>query len=126
MRRHRDSEEGVGQDAFLDTTANLVGILIILVVVVGTKTRIDAEAYGRRAAQTQAASDLAAPRAEARALAQALADQTRTMMEYELETEYRRAERDALLERVVLARQELDQRLSQSNAEQQRRAAEAQ
>ncbi|RMF39836.1 MAG: hypothetical protein D6753_12900 [Planctomycetota bacterium] len=126
MRRNRDSDDGIGQDAFLDTTANLVGILIILVVVVGTKTKIDAEEYSRRAAETQAASDLDAPRAEAQALAEALVRHQRTMVEYELETEYRRAERDALLERVQLARQSLQERLAAASAEQQRRVAEAQ
>ncbi len=40
MRRgSRDTAEAPGQDSFLDVVANLVGILIILVMVVGVRTR---------------------------------------------------------------------------------------
>ncbi len=38
MKRHRDDESGLpGQDSFLDIVANIVGILIILVMVVGVR-----------------------------------------------------------------------------------------
>ena len=46
----REQDTTVGQDSFLDTTANLVGILIILVVVVGAKTRIDAVEHSKKQA----------------------------------------------------------------------------
>jgi hypothetical protein len=37
MRRQDDEEEAVGQDSFLDVVANIVGILILLVMVVGAR-----------------------------------------------------------------------------------------
>ena len=60
---------GVGEDSFLDTTANLVGILIILVVVIGAKTKTDAEEYGRQLAeQEQDTSEFEEPARKAVAL----------------------------------------------------------
>ncbi len=38
MAKHMDEHISVGEDSFLDTTANLVGIMIILVVLVVSKT----------------------------------------------------------------------------------------
>jgi hypothetical protein len=38
-RRGSSSSEAPGQDSFLDIVANLVGILIILVMVVGARAR---------------------------------------------------------------------------------------
>lgn len=37
MTRRRDSDQGFGSDSFLDIIANIVGILIILIVIVGMK-----------------------------------------------------------------------------------------
>src|SRR5690606_31693680 len=40
VRRHRSIEsEAPGQDSFLDVVANLVGILVILIMVIGVRTR---------------------------------------------------------------------------------------
>jgi len=38
-RRHRDSDDAPGHDSFLDIVTNIVGILIILVMVVGVRTK---------------------------------------------------------------------------------------
>ena len=38
MSKRRNDEAAIGEDAFLDTIANLVGILIILVVIVGSRS----------------------------------------------------------------------------------------
>lgn len=40
MRRQDDEEEAVGQDSFLDVVANIVGILILLVMVVGARAAL--------------------------------------------------------------------------------------
>ena len=47
MPRHAEEHISVGEDSFLDTTANLVGIMIILVVLVGSKTTTDAHEHGK-------------------------------------------------------------------------------
>jgi hypothetical protein len=56
MSRRSRNALAPGEDAFLDTVANLVGILIILVVVVGMRTRSSAELAERQAiSETQSA-----------------------------------------------------------------------
>ena len=113
MGRRSQDDTSVGEDSFLDTTANLVGILIILVVVVGAKTKIEAEEYGRELAEAETAPQLEQPAIEARALQVALAKQRTKLIEYERETEYRRIERDRLLEQVAMARESVQKRLEQ-------------
>lgn len=103
-RRNRD-EASVGEDSFLDTIANLVGILIILVVIVGAKTKVDAEAFGRGLSKTERFQELEEPLSEAMAIQQALVSQLNSLEEYELENQYRSLERRALLEKVQLARE---------------------
>ena len=61
--RRREEDGSVGEDSFLDTTANLVGILIILVVVVGSKTQVDAAAHSRKLAEAEVQVDLSEPAA---------------------------------------------------------------
>ena len=129
QNRSQNNDE-VGQDSFLDTTANLVGILIILVVVVGAKTRIDAEEFGRKESQKDLLEGLEQPRAEANAAFQALQKLEQDQKRYELENEYRRRERDKLLEKVQTARRalefqtkELDER-KQSELQQQQQLVE--
>jgi hypothetical protein len=112
----RDEELAVGEDSFLDTTANLVGILIILVVVIGSKTTIDAREYGRQlAAAEQVEPVLEQPAKEALDLKRALFEQQMKLQEYSLETAYRRAERDRLLEQVTLAREKMQSELGETD-----------
>lgn len=109
-KRHAE-EMSVGEDSFLDTTANLVGILIILVVIIGSKTKIDAEAYGRELAAKAPTIQLEDPEREARALYASLAEQSVKQQEYELETQYRKLERDSLLTQLTIARASLEERM---------------
>ncbi|MBX3422897.1 MAG: hypothetical protein KF752_15190 [Pirellulaceae bacterium] len=118
MKRRNDDDLSVGEDSFLDTIANLVGILIILVVVVGAKTKIEAEAYGRNLAQSDHSQTLEQPLEQALALERSLEDQAIALQQYELESQYRRLERNALLERVVLARNQAQERLGQLDQQQ--------
>ncbi len=115
MRRRNSEDSTVGEDSFLDTTANLVGILIILVVVIGTKTKLEAEAYGRQMAESDPTPRLEEPARAAQALAVSLQQQAVKQQEYELETAYRRAERDQLLASVQLAREAVDVHLASLN-----------
>ena len=108
---------GVGEDSFLDTTANLVGILIILVVVIGAKTKTDAEEYGRQLAeQEQDTSEFEEPARKAVALRESLKDQKRTLIQYDQEKAYREKERDLLLAKVATARDHVEEKLAGTDA----------
>lgn len=108
----REEQSNIGEDSFLDTIANLVGILIILVVLIGGKTKVDAEAKSREIAAQDISQQAIEPAAEAQRLQQASLHDQEQLQYYALETEYRRLERDKLLERVALQREEAAQRIS--------------
>ncbi len=117
MPRNADEHISVGEDSFLDTTANLVGIMIILVVLVGSQTTTDAKEHGKQLAE-QVEEDFkrAEPVKRAEALQQALLEQAIQLQEYSLEGEYRRAERDRLLEQVTLSRQAIATEMSSTDS----------
>lgn len=118
-RRHAE-DASVGEDSFLDTIANLVGIMIILVVVVGSKTKIDAEAYGRELAEKSPPMELDEPVREVRALQQSLLNTQEQQRAYELENAYRKLERDNLLAQVTLARAAVEEHLQSLDADKRR------
>lgn len=122
MARHRNKEEaGVGEDSFLDTTANLVGILIILVVVIGAKTKVDAEEYGRELAKQQAEPEsLKEPKREAGALVEQLQKQKLNLVQYDRENAFRQKERDLLLQKVAYARELVSEDLAETDETKQR------
>ena len=113
MRRHQGEDNAIGEDSFLDTIANLVGIMIILVVVVGSKTKFEADKHTREMASADHEKALEEPRQELVAVSQSLVEQVVNLHEYELETEYRRLERQALLDRVAIMREKIEQRMSE-------------
>ncbi len=95
-RRVRHEVDAPGQDSFLDVVANLVGILIILVMIVGTRAK-DAMLQADQPRVSSAAPDVEGPRNAAVAVRQELqALLQRTEMQ-NVEIAYRRAERDRML-----------------------------
>ncbi|MEY4567809.1 MAG: hypothetical protein RLY14_2779, partial [Planctomycetota bacterium] len=54
MARNREADLAIGEDSFLDTVANLVGVLIILVVIMAARTYKEARELGEK--QRQSAS----------------------------------------------------------------------
>ena len=127
-KRHRE-ELSVGDDAFLDTVANLVGILIILVVIVstGTKSAADLLATQRIA---EAAEAMQQPMESAAQIQKDLLRQVDQLNQHTLEVAYRKAERDAMLDQVLKAKaliddesEELDDQ-SKSDIEQSTRLSE--
>lgn len=114
----REEQSNVGEDSFLDTIANLVGILIILVVLIGGKTKVDAETKRREIADQDITGEALEPAAEAERLRQAALHDQEQLSRYALETEYRRLERDKLLEQAALLRADIDQRISQVDEKQ--------
>ncbi len=132
MIRH-EIEEKMGEDSFLDTIANLVGIMIVFVVVIGSKTNTEAQELGRKMAEAvDVEKELAEPLRAAQELNLAVMDQQAKLNEHILETEYRRAERNRLLEQVTIAKEIINTELDSTEAkkreaiEQQRKIDELQ
>ncbi|MFO0939265.1 MAG: hypothetical protein U0930_00715 [Pirellulales bacterium] len=117
-KRHDSEEAAIGEDSFLDTIANLVGIMIILVVIVGSKTKVHAEKHSRELLEANHEKKLEQPKLELHAVSQSLVDQVVNLHEYELEMQYRQLERQALLDEVALARDEIQDKLSKLDSEQ--------
>jgi hypothetical protein len=108
----RDTDQtSVGEDSFLDTIANLVGILIIIVVIVATKTKLSADTTLRELAKQGPSEAVLDPALEALRLQESLGRTQRELERHALETEYRRLERDKLLQQVALAREAIEQRI---------------
>ena len=106
-KRNRD-ELVVGEDAFLDTVANLVGILIILVVIVSSGTRTAAQLISAEKIK-QAVEELEQPVASAINIEKDLARQEEQLREHTLEVAYRNAERDAILRQVLMAKEAMQE-----------------
>jgi hypothetical protein len=127
-KRHRE-ELTVGDDAFLDTVANLVGILIILVVIVstGTKSAADLLATQRIA---EAAEAMQKPMQSASNIQKDLLRQVDQLNQHTIEVAYRKAERDAMLDQVLQAKALIDEEAdelddqSKSDVEQSSRLSE--
>jgi hypothetical protein len=100
-RRPRNDAEAPGQDSFLDVVANLVGVLIILVMVVGTQAKgaIDAVAASAQANTAESPPALPDVAAAAKAVATVEHDilnlQQKSQRE-DFEVAFRRQERDQL------------------------------
>ena len=110
-----------GEDSFLDTIANLVGILIILVVLIGGQTKVQAEAKSREIAQQDIIDEALEPAAEADRLRSSAIENMRQLEQYAIEAEYRRLERDKLLEKKVVAKADIEERISKIDAKQRER-----
>lgn len=118
MRRQNDEEEAVGQDSFLDVVANIVGILILLVMVVGARAALApastkeemAKPTGPSAAELKAAFNQAA---KSRADVEEIIAQTANM---HLESVRRESERMRLQTLVSAVSAEIQQRREKLSA----------
>ncbi|MEX2173496.1 MAG: hypothetical protein WD872_03985 [Pirellulaceae bacterium] len=119
-RAARDEAEAPGQDSFLDVVANLVGILIILVMVVGAQA-------GRGIVERESATAaIPAPRidvngAEAAALAveQSIGELQQKINRQNMEAALRAAERNQAQLFVTVAQQRMTEHRSQLTADEQ-------
>jgi hypothetical protein len=100
----------IGEDSFLDTIANLVGILIILVVIVGSRSYSVAKLAAEEKLRDQK-DQLKAPVAKASQLERDLHEQKEDLRKYEVEIAYRDAERMAIMDRVTIAERVAEQEL---------------
>lgn len=114
MARNRNDGLAVGDDSFLDTIANLVGVLIILVVVMGTKTQHAAKEYGEKQ-RREAAAQVEKPATEMIAIRKSVAEQEQRLARHELELQYRKEERLALLRKIGELEEELKKKLDESS-----------
>lgn len=117
----REEHANHGEDSFLDTIANLVGILIILVVLIGGQTKVQAEAKSREIAKQDIFDEALEPAVEADRLRSSAVENLKQLEQYAIEAEYRRLERDKLLEKKALAKADIDQRISQVDAKKRER-----
>jgi hypothetical protein len=112
MTRRRDhSTEAPGTDSFLDVVANLVGILIILVMVIGVRARdamVEAET-GATSATASAAIDVEAARRAARDAEANIFEIDQQVKEVAAEVERRTIERNQLQIMTLAAREKVEE-----------------
>ena len=120
MRRKADTTESPGYDSFLDIVANLVGILIILIMVVGVRARdafvnAAADEQPPAAVETAAAEaiDVESPAQEAAAVEADIHRINHAMQQIEREALVRRRSRDTTYAMLTSLDQEIEQEKSQ-------------
>lgn len=102
MARQREQDQGIGEDSFLDTIANLVGILIIFVVIIVTRSQSNALAVAQKElASQQSLRDQ--PLQDAISLQKDLQEKQKRWMQYVEESERQRLQRDQLLQQITQA-----------------------
>jgi hypothetical protein len=104
MTKRKKDDMIVGEDAFLDTVANLVGILIILVVIVSSGTKAAAKLISDEKIK-QAVEELEEPVASAISIEKDLVRQAEQLHQHTMEVAYRNAERDVILQQVLMAKE---------------------
>jgi len=114
MSKRRSEETAIGEDAFLDTIANLVGILIILVVIVGSRSYATAKIAVENELKGKVV-ELESPAGKSKNLDQDLQKQYDDLRSYDLEINYRDAERMAILDRVTVAEKLVGEELENIN-----------
>jgi len=108
-QRHKE-HVAVGEDAFMDTIANLVGIMIILVVIVSARGYATAKVQAQIQAENQI-RQLEDPKSLAVNLDRDLESQLLELQQYDLELAHRSALRMAMVDRLHLTQQVLEERL---------------
>ena len=110
MSKRRSEDTAIGEDAFLDTIANLVGILIILVVIVGSRSYATAKIAVEQELKNKV-EKLESPVGKSKNLDQDLQKQHDELRSYDLEINYRDSERMAVLDRVTVAERMVEEEL---------------
>ncbi|XZE44671.1 hypothetical protein SH467x_004285 [Pirellulaceae bacterium SH467] len=116
MGRKHSEEQLVGDDCFMDTIANLIGILIILVMIVGARSYTSAKQVVANEID-QRREALQQPRELSRRIESDIDDQVEQMQRYEIELANRSMERMMLIDSVTIAKQDLEKRLEELNDE---------
>jgi hypothetical protein len=111
-----------GQDSFLDVVCNLVGIMIILIMVIGTRTQNAALEALPNANQLGALSklDINAARTATAAVESDIHEIDSKIKRQQLEVAYRRKERDKILQVTMAVEQQFQQQRTALDDEQRR------
>ena len=118
--RHKHTE--LAEAPFLDVVTNLIGILIIIIMVTGTRTTetmADAAVDAKFADNEDAQGELAGAQSAADAVEKDIHDVTAKLQRQQLEIAYRRSERDKTLAFLTAIEQEVSQQEQQLSAAQQ-------
>jgi hypothetical protein len=118
-RRGRAPVEAPGQDSFLDVVANLVGILLILIMVVGTQAKdaivaaIDQHAVVEEPTESPLVGELATAEVAASAVERDFKQLEAKIAREKFEVDYRKLERDRLNAALIAAEQALANKASE-------------
>lgn len=108
MSRRRDqNDDEPGQDSFLDIVANLVGIMIILVIVVGVRAKGAMEKTPLLSIQAAEKPDVESAAKAVAGVKHELQQLTSRAGQFQTELQYRALERNKLLTRVAALESEL-------------------
>ncbi len=124
-RKHDVIAEAPGHDSFVDVVANLVAIIIILIVLIGSRAKdaILEEATDAEEPATQVDPELAAAATDSMVAADAIETDineiSSRISKGTMEVAYRRNERDRVNLLITMAEQELTQRRGQLDESQQ-------
>ena len=110
MSKPRCEDDAIGEDAFLDTIANLVGILIILVVLVGSRSYAAAKVTIEQELKKKV-DQLESRSLKSQQLDQDLQKQAEELHNYDMEVMYRDSERMAIMDRVTVAERMVEEEL---------------
>lgn len=120
MTRRRRAGLELSLDSFLDIVANMVGILIIFIVVLGTQSRDAAEESVQKATEESAEARQFQMAAEQMLAArQAVERQRGELAAYDNETLSRRRERAILMDLIAIAREKWEEKKSGLSTDQQ-------
>lgn len=123
--RHRPKVAEPGQDSFLDIVANLVGILIILIMVIGaqaTDAMVDAT-DSSPSSDDQAQVDVKSAKATVSAVESDIHAISAKLKRHDVEIEFRRKERDKYLQYATLAEEALKKKRDELDQSQRDRIA---
>jgi hypothetical protein len=124
VRPRRSSDDSApGQDSFLDVVANLVGILIILVMIIGTSAKeayIDAVPEAETEQLNSSAAAVQAAEAMSANLVRDVNEIAEKIRRQKFDLDYRTRERDKLLLQLTVAERQLEQEKNKLDSQQQR------
>ncbi len=124
MGKNREEELGHGDDSFLDIVANLVGVMIILIVVMGVRSQVTAKATVEAGIAEKIESELEKPLAKVRMLEEDLIAQSAQLQKHALEVALRKSERDELLHQVNALKQAIEQEIAKLSEKERNTALE--
>jgi hypothetical protein len=124
MTRKTYEQIDVNADAFMDTVANMIGILTILVVVVAAQSKTAAKAAVEKQATHDAQQQISDRMEDAKVVQRDLARQLQTLQQHQLEILRRSMEREHLLTELLQSKEKLAQIEQSMSTDQQQELAQ--